>query len=140
MTALTAARSTPSRAGGDLSFGVAANTQIFLGALACLNAAGDLVPGATATTLIAIGRAEQTVKGSATAGEVPCEVRAGVYRWANSAAGDLITKTEIGKDVYIVDDQTVAKTSGGATRSIAGKVVSISLTGDVWVRTGVCAG
>lgn len=135
MVALAAPRSTVARAGTDLVVGVAANAIIFAGALACRNAAGDLVPGSTATTLVALGRAEESATGSAVAGEVPCRVRAGCFRWANSASGDLITKADRGNDCYIVDDQTVAKTSATNTRSIAGKIVDVDALG-VWVSTG----
>lgn len=138
MVALTAARPTPSRAGSDIVPGVAANAVIFAGALVCRNAAGFATPGATATTLVALGRAEESVTGSATNGEVPVRVRAGVFRWANSAAGDLITIADRGNDCFIVDDQTVAKTNGGNTRSIAGKVVDVDAQG-VWVSTGIVA-
>jgi hypothetical protein len=56
----------------------------------------------------------------------------GWFRFANSAAGDLITIADLGTDCYVVDNQTVAKTSGGATRSIAGKVRDIEAAG-VWI-------
>ena len=89
-----------------------------------------------ATTLIAFGRAEETVDNAAgAAGDLNVKVRTGVFKWANSSAGDLIANTEIGDTAYIVDDQTVAKTNGGATRSRAGKVVFVESDG-VWVQMG----
>ena len=57
----------------------------------------------------------------------------GVFRYANSAAGDLIATADIGTVCYIVDDQTVAKTSATATRSPAGIVEDVDANG-VWVR------
>ena len=39
---------------------------------------------------------------------------------------------DIGKDCFIVDDQTVAKTNGANTRSRAGKVFDVDADG-VWV-------
>ena len=39
-------------------------------------------------------------------------------RFANSAAADAITLADVGADCYMVDDQTVAKTHGGNTRSV----------------------
>jgi hypothetical protein len=59
-----------------------------------------------------------------------------VFRWENSANADLITQAEVGTDCYIVDDQTVAKTSATNTRSKAGRVVSVDDAG-VWVATGL---
>ena len=52
--------------------------------------------------------------------------------FANSAAADAITLADIGADCYIVDDQTVAKTSATNTRSVAGKVFDVDAEG-VWV-------
>lgn len=134
MTALSAPRATPTRSGDKRSGGLAAATKIWQGAIVCLNAAGNLVPGSTATTLKALGRAPETYDNAAGAADaVTGEAEAGVFRFANSAAGDLIAKADIGADCYIVDDQTVAKTNGGATRSVAGKIFDVDANG-VWVR------
>ena len=121
-----------------LKYGVKAASKILLGALACIDTAtGYAVKGSTATTLKAIGRAEETADNlTGASGDIKVLVRKGIFRFNNSAAGDLIALTEIGTDCYIVDDQTVAKTSGGATRSVAGKVELVDSDG-VWVRVGV---
>ena len=50
-------------------------------------------------------------------------------------AGNEFTAADIQKDCYIVDDQTVAKTSGTNTRSVAGKVIEVEADG-VFVRVG----
>ena len=52
------------------------------------------------------------------------------FKFANLAA-DLVTHAERGKSCYIAVDQTVAKTNGGATRSVAGKVLGVEADG-VW--------
>jgi len=102
--------------------------------MAALNAAGFLVPFATATTLKSAGRAEEQVDNVAGAdGDVSCRIATGIFRFGNSASGDLITKADIGADCYGVDDQTVAKTSGSNTRSVAGKIFDVDADG-VWVR------
>lgn len=134
MAALSAPRTTPERTGDKRSAGLAAATKIWQGGIACLNAAGNMVPGSTSTTLKALGRAPSTFDNAAGgAGDVTGEAEAGVFRFGNSSAGDLIAKADIGADCYIVDDQTVAKTNGGATRSIAGKIFDVDANG-VWVR------
>jgi hypothetical protein len=136
MTALTAPRNTVRRTGSDRSVGVAANAVIFSGALVCRNANGFLVPGSASTTLVALGRAEESVTGTATNGEAVCRVAAGVFRWSNSASGDLITIADIGNDCFIVDDDQVAKTSASNTRSVAGRIIDVDAQG-VWVSTGL---
>lgn len=134
MVALTQERSAPRRNGHDYSDPVAAATKIFGGALVCIDAAGNLTKGAISTTLKCVGRAKATADNSGgAAGAINCESETGVFRWANSAAGDLIARADIGASAYIVDDQTVAKTSNGAMRSVAGTIVDVDANG-VWVR------
>lgn len=137
MTALTAARNTPRLEAGNRHYGLAAAVSIWQGSLVCLNAAGFAVKGATAATLTAAGRAEETVDNSlGAAGDRRIEVKPGTFRWANSAAADLITIADRGRTAYVVDDQTVAKTDGGATRSAGGTIVEVDALG-VWVQTGI---
>lgn len=136
MAALTAPRNT--RRWGE-SFRlveppVKAATTIFQGSLVVRDA-GFCAPGRTATGLIALGRAEETVVNSGAAGAKNCKVLQGVFPFANSAAGDLIAQADVGAQCFIVDDQTVAKTNGGATRSVAGIVEAVDAEG-VWVRIG----
>jgi hypothetical protein len=134
--ALSAERGTPSRDGKTYSRGVAAGVKIFQGGLTCLSATGYATPGAVATTLVADGMALATVDNSdGAAGAVTIEIEKGVFRFKNSAAADAITRAEIGDDCYIVDDETVAKTDGGTTRSKAGEIVDVDAQG-VWVALG----
>lgn len=132
MTALAADRNTPEALGTDRRGLLGANQAVFAGALLMRNAAGQLVKGATATGSFGVGRAEERVT-STTAGVTGINYKVGTFRFANSAAGDLIADTEIGTVCYIVDDQTVAKTNGTNTRSPAGVVESVDAQG-VWVR------
>jgi hypothetical protein len=137
MTALSAVRNTL-RFDQDAAvrLPVAAAMLIYQGALVALNATGYASKGVTATTLKQYGRAEETVDNSAgAAGAKDISVRPGIFRWANSAAADLITIADIENDCFIVDDQTVAKTNGTATRSRAGKVVGVDAAG-VLVQMG----
>ena len=134
MAALTADRTTPRRSGVDLSLPVAAATRIFAGAIACVNAGGLAVPGITSTTLKAAGVAiEQADNLAGAASAIAVKVQRGVWRMANSAAGDLITLANIGAQCFIVDDQTVALTNGTATRSVAGIIRDVDASG-VWVE------
>lgn len=134
MTALTADRDTPRRDGVQYSDPVAAATVIYAGSLVVLDASGNAVPASTATGLIVRGIAQEHVdNGTGAAGDLRVETRRGVFRLANSAAADLITRAEIGDTAYIVDDQTVAKTDGTGTRSAAGVIRDVDAAG-VWVQ------
>lgn len=134
MAALTAPRNTKERAGEVFDFPVKANTTCHQGGLAVVDA-GYAAPGRTATGLVAAGRFEETASAVA-AGDTNVRVKCGIFKFANSAAGDAIAQADVGADCYIVDDQTVAKTNGTNTRSRAGQVVAIDADG-VWVHVGL---
>lgn len=129
---LTADRNTPERAAADFAFAPAAGQTIYRGALVALNASGELVRGAVATTLKALGRADNSTLDPAYDGVI--RARRGCFRWKNSAAGDAITNADYGATVFIVDDETVAKTNGTNTRSAAGICRGVDAQG-VWVET-----
>jgi len=138
MTAQAADRIALQRATGDkFADPVKAATKIYGGSLVVLDAAGWAAPATEATGLIVRGVAQKQADNTAGAnGAINAECERGVFRFANSAAGDLIARAEIGDDCYIVDDQTVAKTSATDTRTIAGKITDLDAQG-VWVRVGI---
>jgi hypothetical protein len=139
VAALTAVRLTP-QLGNPSSVTIAklklpmkASTKIYAGSLVCIDA-GYAAPARTATGLVVVGRAESTVDNSAgAAGDKVIEVCRGTFKWANSSAGDLIAQADVGKLVYAVDDQTVAKTDGTGARTAAGVAWQIDSDG-VWVE------
>ena len=121
-----------------LSFPVLANAVFFGGAIVVTDANGFAKPGLTSTTVKAWGRCEKAVNNTGGAdGAVQVLVRQGVFFYENSSAGDLIAADDVGKVVFIVDDQTVALTDGGATRSKAGVVYAVDSFGKVGVFLGI---
>ncbi len=134
MTALAKDRNTKRRDAKVFSDPVAATTKIYAGSLVCINASGYAVPGSTSTTLKARGVAQEQVDNSAgAAGDKRVETSRGCFPFANSSAGDEVTRADIGGTAYIVDDQTVAKTNGTNTRSAAGVIRDVDSDG-VWVE------
>lgn len=132
---LTKDRNTLSRSGQLFSYPMAV-ALVYAGSIGVINSSGYLTKGSTATGLKCVGRISRQVDNSAgSAGDVRGEVENGVFQWGNSAAADAITLAEVGTVCYIVDDQTVAKTSGGGTRSPAGIIEDVD-SGGVWVRMG----
>ncbi|CAM5398228.1 hypothetical protein AFEL58S_01993 [Afipia felis] len=129
---LATERETRSRSGELYVLGVAASVTIYQGALVCANASGYATPGATAANLTALGRAESTVAGGSVAGTNKVQIKRGCFHFKNSA-DDPVTAAMVGKDCYIVDDETVAKTSDTNARSKAGIVHEVDAAG-VWVR------
>lgn len=134
MAALTADRNTPRRTGDQLSLGIAANKKIYAGSLVARDASGYATPGATATTLIGMGRAAETVDNTGgAAAALQVSIDKGVFQFGN-AAGDPVTIADIGATCYITDDQTVSRTNaGGNTQSVAGTIFDVDARG-VWVK------
>lgn len=134
MPALTTDRDTQRMSGHRRALPLEANAKVFGGGIACVNAAGRLTRGITATGLRCVGVALQLYDNTGgAAAAITGEAERGVFGpFANSASTDQITNADIGADCFIVDDQTVAKTNGTNTRSVAGKVYLVDAQG-VWV-------
>ena len=131
MGALTAERNTKRRTGDRLNLEIAANVKIFAGSLVARDASGQATPGATATTLLGVGRALETVDNTGgAAGALRVEIEKGIFHFANSAP-DPVLISDVGNDCYIVDDQTVSHTD--TNQSVAGKVYDVDAYG-VWVK------
>ena len=150
MAALTNSRNTPEMADGGRMrvYPVEANTNVYLGSIVALNAAGNAVP-ASATTTVAnplrvIGRAERMHKGvpgqnainnPGVAGAISVVARKGVFMYATDGS---VGVAQLGLTCFAIDDNTVAATdrASGATVQqypAAGQVVSIDPSGQVWV-------
>lgn len=134
MAAATTPRNTPTIARPDRAArAMASNARVIQGTIVALNAAGLAVPAITALNLVADGMASETTDNTGGAdGALKVEVRKGTFRFASAGGADLIGRTEIGKTVFLVDNQTLAKTDGGGTRSPAGKVFDVDANG-VWI-------
>lgn len=133
MVATTHNRNTPSASGHRRGYPVAALALCLAGTIAVIDADGMVQPGVTGLNLVAVGIFEAQVDNSDGAdGEQTAEVVRGFARLENSAGADEITAADIGKACFIVDNQTVAKTDGADTRSIAGIVDAVDDVG-VWV-------
>jgi hypothetical protein len=148
MSALVTERKTP-KLGQDVlasfptnaGIGLAASTKIYAGAIVCVDAAGNAVPGSATLGLTAVGVAEKTIDNSSgLAGALTIVPRAGIFGFNNSSAGDAIAAFNVGQACYIVDDNTVALTSNSGARPRAGTIVSVDATSpgqgqpaEVWV-------
>ncbi len=133
MAALTSERNTKRREGALRVEPVAATAKLWAGSLVMRNASGYLTCGATVAGGLGVGRAEATADNTTGVdGAKTVEYRRGVFGFATAAGADEITQAHVGQLCYIVDDQTVAKTDGSASRSPAGIVDGIE-GGVVWV-------
>jgi hypothetical protein len=135
MTALAASRLTkPFKSSGMSMLSTA--EQTYQGGLACIDTSTGLVKkGAASTTLVPIGRyREDKLVASGGSASIEFFRELNAIWFANSASTDLIAQTEVGSNVYVVDDQTVAKTSNSNARSIAGRVWAIDAKKGVLVE------
>ena len=93
--------------------------------------------GLTAVGLIACGVAQAFADNTgALDGAKTVRVHAGAWVFKSGAGADLITQVNVGAEVFIVDDETVALTNGTGTRSRAGRVVQVDAEG-VWVLLSI---
>lgn len=132
----------------NLGIGMAASAKCFAGGMVARNAAGLAVAASATAGQLTIGIAEKTVDNSAgIASALSIVPRQGAFLLNNSAGGDLIAAANVGALCYVVDDNTVALTSAGGTRPVAGMVLDVDAgvpgqgqpTG-VWVLVGVLPG
>jgi hypothetical protein len=137
MTALAADKSTKKRGSGVLAeqfeLDVAASTTIYAGALIAVDTSGNAKPAAAASALAAtnyglrvVGRAEEAVDNSAgSAGDETVKVTRGVFGFVNSSSAEALSAADIGDKCYVVDDQTVSRSSNKGLRPVCGTVVGI---------------
>jgi len=144
MSALTAPRDTQAKGVDKVIFNQLdglqlTNTKIYNGAIVVKDpATGYCQPGVTGLGLIVMGVADLDpalpVSDSTgiASGLLTPRISQGVAHVNNSTSGDLITQADVFNPCYLVDDNTVAKTNGAGTRSVAGIILEVDSTG-VWV-------
>ena len=130
--ALTADRNTPYRNGEFLNIGVAGSTKIYAGAMVAKNTSGYALPAADTAGLIVMGRSEEQVDNSSGSnGDENITIRRNeAFKFKNSTT-NAVTIAEIGKDIFVEDDETVSK-EPGTNSIIAGKCIDVESDG-VWV-------
>lgn len=114
MAALTADRATDTRRGELASYPVKASTTIYAGSIVCvLNSSGHAQPGSDTANLVFVGIAREKADNSAgAAGDVSVEVDCAPGMIVELAASGLAQADGDGTQVYVADDQTVAKSGG----------------------------
>nr|HAT2259592.1 hypothetical protein [Citrobacter freundii] len=126
-------RHTPHKDGELFAVPVAASTELFGGHIIAANAAGFAVAGSATAANTTLGICDGWVDNSAgTAGDADVLVRRGKAWFLANSSADPVTQAEVGKECYVADSQTVAKTSDTDARPVAGKVLGIE-AGGVWV-------
>jgi hypothetical protein len=137
MSSLTKERKTNLRYDEQVDYPVKADAVIYAGSMVAVDA-GYAVPASADADLVVMGRAEESRDATDLAsGALRLPIRTGTFYWENLAT-DLVTIAQIGTVCYAVDDQTVAGTSDGGTRPMAGIIMDVD-SGGVWVRSSQLA-
>lgn len=113
---------------------VAASTRLYGGGMVGMNTSGYLVAASALNTLRIVGFLKEQVDNSAGgAGDLHADIHRGPACFANSAEADAIADADRGSVCYVVDNETVAKTSDSGARPVAGTIVKVDSDG-VWVE------
>jgi hypothetical protein len=142
MTATTIERNTDGLLSSGVpafkNFGVKGGEKILYGTIVMATTTGYAAEAFTTDEGIgAVGVALATVDNlTGSDGDKTVDVGMGVYYFFNSAGEDAITAGDFGSVCFIVDNQTVAKTSADGARSRAGIVWDINPSGQVGVLFG----
>lgn len=115
---------------------MAAAVTIYAGAMVAMDTSGNCRPARATATDKVVGVALKRCDNSAGlagafAGGVEVDTRF-IHRFGNSSSTDAITDVHVGRDCFVVDDQTVALTDNGGTRPRAGRIEKVDSKG-VWV-------
>lgn len=113
---------------------VAASTTIYKGAMVSSNATGFAVPASDTAAEVVIGIADFQVDNSAGAdADLTVRVSKGVF--AISTLGTVIDQADLGRPVYVSDDNNVEKIAGVANNIPAGYLDEIEVdTGLFWIK------
>lgn len=135
MTATTTNRDTRTTGAKIRLVPVAANEVIPAGVIVQVNTAGAAVNATATAANRTIGVNQYRVDNTGgLAGAKKVQAERGVFGpFGNSASTDQITLADLGASCYVVDNQTVAKTSNTGARPVAGTVFSVDVDG-VWVE------
>jgi hypothetical protein len=117
MAALTADRAVTMEVGSVRSYPVAASSTIYAGAIVCVDNNGYAVPGSDSANLKFVGIArEKADNSSGSAGDISVEVdciHGSTWRFA---ATSLAQADGDGTQVFVSDDQTVAKSTTNSVK------------------------
>ncbi|MCX6901699.1 MAG: hypothetical protein NT105_23720 [Verrucomicrobia bacterium] len=125
--AATENRDVTRQAGESLDFPVAAAAHCYAGTMGAVNAAGNVAPAADTSGL--------KVRGTFVAEKNNTDGDAGDLvavldrrpQWMDNSGSNAVTVAELGKLVFVEDDQTVCK-DGGTNKIVAGRALKVDAT------------
>jgi len=138
MSKATEAINTECRDGILIPIALIASAMVFQGTFAVVGSNGYAIPSAEVggPDQKCIGIWENDAENLGSNGEVFGLVRRNQQFLVANSSSDPVTQAELGTQIFIEDNQTVAKTDGNGTRSIAGRFMGFDTeyTTHVWVE------
>ncbi|RMC99874.1 hypothetical protein EAY64_06075 [Aquitalea palustris] len=126
-------RNTPMMDGKLLRLPMAAGVTIPAGTIVMVSNGDGMAYGVANSSMVAVGRAEESKQNSGAAGSEFVLVRRGkAFKWDNSP-NDPITATALCRPCYVQDNQTVRLGSLNGQLPLAGTIIQIDPDG-VWVQ------
>lgn len=135
MTALARSRAVDEKKISYLQYTLASGLKAWQGGAAGLTpSTGKVGPMTSATGLIFLGFFAESV--DATSGDLPVNINLidefTIIWWVNGTSTDAVAATDVGRDCYFLDDQTVSILPTG--KSLAGRIEYFDATRGVGVR------
>ena len=112
-----------------------ASATIYRGTIVSLDQSGNGFAGTASLVRTPIGVATESKVNGAVAGAKTIRVEKGAFGFVNSSGDDAITAADVGQPCYVVDDQTVSRTSANSIRPFAGRVVRVEAS-VIYVEVG----
>lgn len=138
MTKATSAINTEYRDGILFPVSLAAAAIVLQGTFAVVGPDGLAISSAAVggDDQTCIGIWENDAENTPESGQEYGIVRRNKHVLVSNSSADPVTQAELGKQIYIEDNQTVAKTDGAGTRSVAGRFMGFDTeyTTQVWVE------
>lgn len=120
--------------GRSINVPLAANAIVFRGSLVSANASGFGVAASDTSGEVVIGIADTGGDNTGGAnGDLEVRVRKGVFEL--QTAGTVVDQADLGRPVYVSDDNTVEKAAGVVNNIVAGVLDSLdAASGNPWVK------
>lgn len=101
------------------------------GAMVALTPAGYLTNASADASLriVGVNHGDAVDNSAGVSGDLTCVPYRGAFYFTNSSSTDAITDADIGQNAFVVDNDTVARTSGYGARPVAGKIIGVDAVG-----------
>lgn len=109
----------------NLRLPVGASTTIYRGTMVALDQSGYAYPASASLVRRVVGVAIEKIANSGSAGAKSVRVERGCFGFVNTTGDDAITSADVGMPCYVLDDQTVSRTSQNGTLPYAGRVARV---------------